>query len=168
VPTGDPAKTVRDLKGYRIFFGTADCAEKYDAALEMLRTEGVPIPEKIETSAACSEGAIRILELGAKVRGAAMISSYAKPLLEGCGTVKKGELRVVGETKPVPFVTAFVSNALPAKEQRRIAKALLAVGSQPELCVALETVLGFVAIEDQPAAAKKKASPKRGRSDASG
>ena len=97
----------------------------------LLRAAGVTPPEKIETSAACSDGACRILELGADQRGAAVISSYAKPLLEGCGTVKKGELRAIGETQPVPFITAFVSSRLPKRQQRRITKALLDVGSQP-------------------------------------
>jgi len=38
---------------------------------------------------------------------ATVISSYAQPLLEGCGTIKKGDLRVIGETDPMPFVVAF-------------------------------------------------------------
>ena len=79
--------------------------------------------------------------MAAGVRAAAVISSYAKPLLEGCGTVKKGDLRVIGETKPIPFITAFVADALPAAERDRVSQALLAAGTKPELCKALETLL---------------------------
>ena len=122
VPAGDPAKQVSDLSGYRIFFGTPECDEKYAAAIELLRSSGVAVPDKIETSAACSDGACKTLELGAGVRSAAVISSYAKPLLEGCGTVKKGDLRVIGETKPVPFITAFVADGLPAAERDRVSQ----------------------------------------------
>jgi ABC-type phosphate/phosphonate transport system substrate-binding protein len=156
VPAADPATKVGDLSGYRIFFGTSECDEKYAAAIALLRSAGVPVPEKPETSAACSDGACKTLDLGAGVRAAAVISSYAKPLLEGCGTVKKGDLRVIGETKPVPFITAFVSDALPGAERDRLSDALLAAGTKPDLCSALETLLGFVPIAAQDAQAVKK------------
>ena len=114
VPTADPAKSVADLKGYHLIFGPEECDEKYKAAMALLQENGVSIPAKIETSPACSDGACQILDevkKDANAHGAAVISSYAKPLLEGCGTVEKGSLRVVGETAPVPFVEAFVNQA---------------------------------------------------------
>jgi ABC-type phosphate/phosphonate transport system substrate-binding protein len=156
VPAGDPAKQVSDLSGYRVFFGTPECHEKYAAAIELLRSSGVAVPDKIETSAACSDGACKTLELGTGVRSAAVISSYARPLLEGCGTVKKGDLRVIGETKPVPFITAFVADRLPAAERDRVSQTLLAAGTEPELCAALETLLGFVPVGDSDEQTVKK------------
>lgn len=150
VPAKDPAKSVADLKGYQIIFGPEESDEKHAAALALLKKHGVPVPDKIETRSACDEGATLILEAGADHRGAAVISSYAKPLLEGCGTVKKGDLRVIGETAPVAFVAAFVSETLEPELQASIQKELLGVFSEPLLCVALETKYGFV----QPA--KKK------------
>lgn len=156
VPAADPAKKVGDLAGYRIFFGAPECDEKYVAAFDLLRSQGVPVPDKIETSAACSDGACKSLELGAGVRSAAVISSYAKPLLEGCGTVKKGALRVVGETKPVPFITAFASETLPADQRDRLANLLLLAGTKPEVCAALETLLGFVPADTAEETAGKK------------
>ena len=112
VPSDDPAKTVADLKGYRIIFGPEECDEKHAAALKLLTTHGIAPPSELETSAACSDGATMILELRPKVHAAAVISSYAKPLLEGCGTINKGDLRVVGETDPVPFIGAFALGSL--------------------------------------------------------
>jgi ABC-type phosphate/phosphonate transport system substrate-binding protein len=144
VAADDPAQQLSDLEGYRIFFGPDDCDEKHLAAIECLRAANVTIPERPEISTACSDGACKILELGASVRSAAVISSYAKPLLEGCGTIEKGDLRSIGETAPVPFITAFASSSLPAAERKRIADALLLLGTQPELCTSLETLLGFV------------------------
>ena len=149
VPAKDPAKTVADLKNYRIIFGPAECEEKHAAALELLAKNGVTVPAEVETCAACSDGATTILEAGSQVRAATVISSYAAPLLEGCGTIKKGDLRVVGTTKAVPFVTAFVSEKLSSDEQTAIEKALLAVVEEPVLLLALETKSGFVA---EPAA----------------
>ena len=158
VPAKDPAKTVADLKGYQIIFGTEESDEKHAAALALLKKHGVPAPEKIETRSACDEGATLILEAGPDHRGAAVISSYAKPLLEGCGTVQKGDLRVIGETAPVPFVAAFVSDALEQSLQESIQKELLGIFSEPLLCVALETKFGFVepAKKKVATAAKKK------------
>ena len=138
------ARQVSDLRGYRIFFGAPECAEKHDAALALLKSAGIQLPDKFETTAQCSEGATRVIGLGAGVRAAAVISSYARPLLEGCGTVKKGELRMIGETKPVPFVVAFLNDSLSAALRRQLTEALLAVGDDPALCAALETLIGFV------------------------
>jgi len=145
VPSKDPARDVADLKNYRIIFGPSECDEKHAAALELLTRNGVSAPAPIETCEACSDGATKILELGADVRAATVISSYAAPLLEGCGTIKKGDLRVVGTTKPVPFVTAFVSEKLPEDDRDAIRKALLGVADEPALLLALESKTGFVA-----------------------
>ena len=88
----DPAEKVDDLAGYRILFGPADCEEKHAAVMELLEEAGIELPETIETSKACSDGACQIIEWGPDAKGAAVISSYARPLLEGCGTIEKGRL----------------------------------------------------------------------------
>jgi ABC-type phosphate/phosphonate transport system substrate-binding protein len=149
VPTNDPAQSVSDLAGYRIVFGPEECDEKHAAVFTLLKQNGVKLPEKIETSAACSDGACLVLDEYKKdhaSRGAAVISSYAKPLLEGCGTVEKGSLRVVGQTAEVPFVEAFVSDRLPQPERDALAKAVLKATTDPFLRIALETRDGFVAM----------------------
>ena len=66
-------------------------------------------------------------------------------MLEGCGTINKGDLRVVGETDPVPFVVAFVNTA--TVSDNRVAEALLKMKSMPDLMTALETKGGFVKFE---------------------
>lgn len=144
VPSKAPAKSAADLKQYRIIFGPVECAEKHAAALAVLKAAGVPAPSKLETSDSCSDGATLILELPEGEYGAAVISSYAKPLLEGCGTVKKGDLRVVAETAEVPFIAAFSTENLPVALNEKLTAALLAVGGDADLCLALETQQGFV------------------------
>jgi len=156
VPADDPAKSVADLKGYRIIFGPAECDEKHAAALALLKKHGVTPPAELETSAACSDGATMILELRPKVHAAAVISSYAKLLLEGCGTINKGDLRVVGETEPVPFVGAFAVGSLSVAQQANIREALVKASINPELLLALETKSGFVPLEKEIAQAGKK------------
>jgi ABC-type phosphate/phosphonate transport system substrate-binding protein len=161
VPTDDPAKKVSDLAGYHLVFGPPECDEKYAAAMSLLSENGVAVPDKVETSPACSDGACLVLDDFKKDQakhGAAVISSYAKPLLEGCGTVEKGALRVVGETAAVPFVEAFVNSQVPADQRERLAKAVLKSTEDPLLRIALETRSGFIALKDDgsPVADAKK------------
>jgi ABC-type phosphate/phosphonate transport system substrate-binding protein len=152
VPADDPAKTLSDLKSHKILFGPIESDEKHAAALAVLAKAGVPAPaeDKLEVREACSEGACDILDEGPGA--AAVISSYAKPLLEGCGTIDRGALKVVGRTADVPFITAFVSDSVDGETARGIRAALLAVGKNDRLCIALETQRGFVAY---PAEKKK-------------
>lgn len=155
VAKGDSAKSVEDLKGYAIIFGPAEADEKHGAAMALLKDLGVSVPAKPETCVACSDGATKVLDLhkeGKKV--ATVISSYAQPLLEGCGTIQKGDLRVVGETDAVPFVAAFVTGSLSGTERDAVKTALLEVGKDRDLCTALETKAGFVSTDE--AGAKKK------------
>ena len=154
----DSAKTVGDLKGYRVLFGPADCDEKSTAPMALLRNAGVEVAKQPETAESCSIAATKLFELPADVQAAAVISSYAEPLLAGCGAIKQGDLRIVGESAPVPFITAFVKGTLPAGDRAAIREALLKVGEQADLLIALETAAGFVPYEAAPkvAAAKKK------------
>ena len=162
VRSADKAQTVSDLKGYRILFGNAECDEKFAAARTMLEKFAVDVPaaEDSETFASCSDGATKIIEWGDSQKAAAVISSYAAPLLEGCGTVQKGDLRVVGETAPVPFVVAFATEHADAKLQKQMQAALLDMANNPELLEAIETLVGFVPLdEDYPQATPVTATP---------
>lgn len=148
VAAADKAVTASDLKEYTIYFGIADAEEKHGAALKLLKDLEVSVPAKPLTCPTCTDGATKVIELaksGEKV--AAVISSYAQPLLEGCGTIKKGELRVIGETDPVPFIAVFATGNLSTGEQTAVKAALLAVGSSKDLCAALETKSGFIEAE---------------------
>ncbi|MDA8746561.1 phosphate/phosphite/phosphonate ABC transporter substrate-binding protein, partial [Rubripirellula amarantea] len=151
VRSSDAAQKVEDLSGYRILYGPPECDEKFAAPRDLLADAGIDVvaAAQAETSAACSDGACKIIEWGDSQNAAAVISSYAAPLLEGCGTINKGDLRVVGETKPVPFVTAFVNSELPEGDQQAVREALLAVMDHPELMLALETLKGFVPLTEE-------------------
>jgi ABC-type phosphate/phosphonate transport system substrate-binding protein len=154
VPAKDPAISIADLKGYRIILGAEDCDEKNLAAQNLMVEMGLPKLKKPERCSACSDGATRILALFKEgTKSATVISSYAKPLLEGCGTIKKGDLRVIGETDPVPFVAAFVNDKLPQSTKDMLQAALFDVGHDPKLCKSLETKAGFVAPGQSGAAA---------------
>lgn len=148
----DAALTASDLKGYKVLFGGPSAVEKHAAPLALFKDLGVDVPAKPDTCPTCTDGAKLVVDAGKKgEKIAAVISSYAKPLLEGCGTVQKGDLRVIGETDPVPFIVAFVNEKLPEATRTEIQKLLLGVGKDKDLLTALETKNGFV---DLPA--KKK------------
>ncbi len=143
VRSGDSAKSVADLKGYRILFGPADCDEKSKAAVALLKKNGITIPEKLEVAASCSEAAVTMVELPAETKVAAVVSSYATPLLEGCGKVKKGELRIIGETEPVEFITLFAADSLSGDRLKKVKTAIDEVGLDANLLIKLETASGF-------------------------
>lgn len=147
VRTPDAAQKVTDLKGYRVFFGPEDCDEKCAVVIEMLKEAKLPVPTERETYPSCSNAASKLMELKADEKAVAVISSYAEPLLAGCGAVKKGDLRVIARSKPIPFITAFADGTLSTAEQESIKTALLAVAEEVELLEALETEAGFVPFE---------------------
>ena len=153
----DPAKSVGDLADYTIIFGPSEAEEKHSAAIQLLEAAGVQIPlERQKIDDACSDGACKVIDLGPKAKTAAVISSYAQPLLEGCGTIKKGDLRVVGQTTPVPFVTVFFADSLAATVKVELAKGLADAALQLQVLQALESLAGFIPMPGAPKLVKKK------------
>lgn len=158
----DPAETVADLQGYTIIFGPAEAEEKHDAALELLHQSGIDIPKanrKIDL--ACSDGACKVIDMGPKSKTAAVISSYAQPLLEGCGTIKKGDLKVVAKTDRVPFVTAFVADSLGTDQRKKIEASLSSIALEPTVLEALESLVGFLPVDTPPKQASTSTAKKK-------
>ncbi len=153
----DAAKRLADLKGYTVLFGPPDCDEKFKAAGAALLKAGIELPAKIETRPGCSDSVVEMLEHPERPI-AAVISSYAAALLEGCGTIEKGSIRVIGETEPVPFVTVFFTARIDEDRSREICRALASIRDQSDLMTAMETSVGFVAMPDEKKAAGEPAS----------
>lgn len=160
----DPAKTVADLKGHRIVLGPADCDEKHAAARAVFAAHGVDLPPDCPTAGSCTKGAAAVIEAAAQggPPTATVISSYAQPLLEGCGTVKKGDLRVIGETAEVPFITVFVAGEVEPGDRIPIVAALLETKTLPLLQMAIESQGGFQRIVEDPDD-EPRAEPAAGR-----
>ncbi len=151
----NPAASLLDLENYQILFGPSDCDEK-DAAPKRKLAE-LEVEFKLgEVCASCSIGAKKLTELDAKGKFATVISSYAGPLLEGCGTIKKGDLKVIGESDSVPFVSAFVDGSVSPEVRRSITSALLSMNESPDMLKAMETKLGFLPYEVAESAQEKK------------
>jgi len=137
----DKATAIPELGDYRILFGPEDAVEKQAAAVASLEAFDLAVPEPAAVSPGCTTAAIAVVENDAD---AAVISSYAMPLLEGCGTIAKGELKIVGRTDPVPFVGVFASDRVDAACEKALAAALAGVAQDAELLAALESRDGFV------------------------
>lgn len=144
VRTDDSAQKLDSLIGYEILFGPTEAEEKAGAAEAALAAAGVETKGERKRYGACSEAATAMLKMPKDTAVAAVISSYAEPLLKGCGSIREGELRVVGRTKDVPFVTAFVNEELPAELSEKIQIALLVAGTEPKFRESMETLAGFV------------------------
>lgn len=138
----DPAATLLDIEGYSILWGPEDCEEKSAAPKATLKELELETKDG-NVCSSCSVAAKQLMADGVSKKEVAVISSYAAPLLEGCGTIKKGDLRIVGESDEVPFVSVFVDAKLPQKERATIADALTSMKSQAML-QAMETKSGFV------------------------
>ena len=152
----DPAKSIEDLKGYKILFGPKWATEKNTAAIETLKAKNVSVPKQIQTIPSCSGGAVAVVE---KEADAAVISSYALALLEGCNTIDKGELRVVGRTSGVPFVTVFATDTVTGETEEAITRALLRVKDNKTLLTKMESKAGFIKAQTQAVETKAGNAP---------
>ncbi len=139
----DPARSVADLIGRRILFGPEESVEKHAAAFAALDVFGLPIPAAPSVDSSCSTAAVAVVEHEAD---AAVVSGYAMPLLQGCGTIDQGALRVVGKTSAVPFIGVFSTGRLSAERERAFQSALQKAGTDRELLEALESRDGFVRV----------------------
>ncbi len=142
VRTKNAAASVIDLEGAEVFFGPEDCDEKWKAPRALLVDLGIKASNKSSVQPSCSVAAKKLVDFSDDTNVAAVISSYATPLLEGCGTIQKGDLRIIGETNEIPFITAFVDETLPESTRDQLRNALLAVKG-PDLLKALESTQGF-------------------------
>lgn len=157
VRSEDTAKELKDINGRKIFFGLSSADKKLDAAVETLRAAGVRLPDKLDTRSAYSDAALDMLDSSATPPPVAVIPSYALPLLEGCGSVKPGNLRVIGTSRAVPFITLFVSDNIATAKEEGVRKALLDIKNDAQLLKAMESRDGFKPIV-KPAPAKPQAN----------
>lgn len=148
----DPARALKDLAGRRVLLGLAGADARHAAARAALAALALEPPPRLETRGPGNEAALDVLDSTASPPPVAVIPEYALPLLEGCGSVTPGDLKVLGRTAPAPFITVFVSTALSKDLAARVEKALLDVGKDARLLRALESKEGFKPLPAEPPA----------------
>jgi outer membrane protein assembly factor BamB/ABC-type phosphate/phosphonate transport system substrate-binding protein len=140
---GDPAKDLKAVSGRKVFVGLAEADEKRAVTLTVLRDADLKPPAELQSRPTASTAALDVLDSSASPPPVAVIPSYMLPMLEGCGSVKKGDLKVIGRTTPVPFITVFLSDSIAAETQAAICDKLLSVKGDPELLKQIESRDGF-------------------------
>lgn len=154
VRASDPAKDLSDLRGRTFLFGLPKTDGKYDAALAALKAAGVEPAADSALRSDFTQAALDVIDSSASPAPVAVIPAYGPVLLTGCGSVRKGELRVIGTTAPVPFITVFVSESVPAAKQQAVLNSLLAVAKDAKLLELLESREGFKPLSRSSAAAQ--------------
>lgn len=149
VRSDDPAHKLADLRDRKILLGPSYAEERHAAALRALSNDWIFISsDDVTTAETCGEAALAVLE---GKTDATVLSSYCLPLLEARGAIKKGSLRVIGHTEPVPFITVFATSRLDAVARERLVAALVGVAQDAAVARALESPSGFVPLS-HPAA----------------
>lgn len=139
----DPARELKDAAGRTVLMGLPAEDDKQAAAVEALRAAATNPPVKLESRRAYTEAALEMLDSNASPAPVAVIPEYGLALLQGCGSVRPGSLRVIGKTRPVPFIAVFLSESIGTEKQARITRALLEVKRDAKLLKALESRDGF-------------------------
>lgn len=147
----DTVKELKDIGGRKVFFGLPEADEKHAAGLAVLEAVGLRTSATPEQRASYSDAALDVLDSQLSPPPVGVIPSYALRLLEGCGSFKPGNLKVIGMTPPVPFINAFVAESIPADKEQRIVQALLGIKKNAKLLKAMESRDGFKPIPMQEA-----------------
>ncbi|MCX8157359.1 MAG: PhnD/SsuA/transferrin family substrate-binding protein [Verrucomicrobiae bacterium] len=148
VPTADTAQDLADLENREVWLGPEEETERHAAALDALRGAGIKPGKVARILPSCTTTAQELLDHAGQPAAVGVLSSYALPLLEGCGNIPPRSLRVVGRTAPVPFITVFIHRELEPSLTEALGKALEAVAGDRKLCQRLESRDGFVPYED--------------------
>jgi outer membrane protein assembly factor BamB len=154
----DPAQTIGDLADHKIVFGPPAEEERHSWALTALSQAGItPVPP-LEVTPSCRDALQAVAQHKAD---AAVISSYARALVDGETAAGPGAFRVVSRTASQPFITAFVAGRMGPATEQVVADALLSVQAHPQLLEALRSKAGFVPLQDKPAPKEEPPAPAR-------
>ena len=148
----DSAKALKDLAGRKVLIGLPAADAQHAAALAALHSAKLDPAAASESREAGNKVALDVLDSTTSPPPVAVIPSYALRLLEGCGSITPGDLRIIGTTKAAPFITAFVSDNFAADKERKVVELLLGLKRDAKLLKAMESRDGFV-----PVSAPRKA-----------
>jgi len=148
----DPARQLGDLAGRTAYFGLAKADARHAAAHAALAAVKSDPPVACEDRSSASEAALDVVDSEASPPPVVVIPGYALRLLEGCGSIGKGDLRVIGRTAEIPFITVFLSASLAGEREQQIRRALLDLRNDRGLLKALESRDGFQALDGPPPA----------------
>ncbi len=154
----DPASDLKDLAGRTVYFGLAKADARHGAARAALNALSLQPPAVCEGRPSASEAALDVMDSTAMPLPAAVIPAYALRLLEGCGSIGKGDLKVIGRTAESPFITVFFNEPLTGESEQRVRRALFDLKNDAKLLKALESRDGFRPLRDADSSASAAAA----------
>jgi outer membrane protein assembly factor BamB len=158
----DPARELRDIAGRKVLLGLAEGDSKLAAAQAALRNAKLTPLAATESRSSGNEAALDVLDSSDSPLPVAVIPSFALPLLEGCGSIKPGDLRVIGKTEPVAFITVFMSDRIATEKREQLLKSLLGLKSDAKLLQEMESRDGFKVLKAAEPAKPQAGEMERG------
>jgi outer membrane protein assembly factor BamB len=143
----DAAKELKDIGGRKVLVALAEADAKHAATLTALRGADLKPPAEPQRRPPGTEAALDVLDSTASPPPVAVMPSYVLRLLEGCGSINKGDLKVIGSTSAVPFITVFLSDSMAADTQAAIRDSLLSIKNDPQLLKQMESRDGFKPVD---------------------
>ncbi len=144
VRNSDPAQSLRDLAGRTLVLAPGEDDESHAAVKALLARFDLTDKVKLRTGGAIDSGPVAVFDDEAD---AAATSDFMPPLLEGCGKVDPGSLRVIAHTDTRPFVQVFATARVSKHEQAKLNEALCGVARDVRLLHKLESLRGFVPVQ---------------------
>lgn len=148
VPAKDSVAELKDIDGRPLIFGLTDTEVNHAAVEAALHGASVAV-SKQEKHSVYTDAALDVLDSRATPPPVAVLPHYALRLMEGCGSITPGDLRVIGKTEPKPFITLFLAEQIPADKKQKIITTLLELKTNPALLQLLESRDGFKPIESE-------------------
>jgi outer membrane protein assembly factor BamB len=148
VPAKDSAADLKDISGRPLIVGLTDTEVNHAAVEAALRQAGAT-SSKQEKRSVYTDAALDVLDSRATPPPVAVLPHYALRLMEGCGSITPGDLRVIGKTEPKPFMTLFLAEEISAEKKQKIIRTLLELKTNPVLLQLLESRDGFKPIESE-------------------
>ena len=142
----DPAKSLADVIGRRIVIGPDEDREPSEVALATLRAVSGEQKFEYRQESSIDNAVFAVADGEADV---SIMPDYMPALMEGCGKIDKGSLRVIGKTEPVPFIAVYVSDAIDPEQEKAIRSVLADLTASPERRAELESKLGFIQVWPQ-------------------
>lgn len=147
----DPIASLVGLAGRTILVGLSGADTAQAAFAAALAKEALnPTPQILQRGSDAKVG-LDVLDSTATPPPVAVMPEYVLRLLEGCGSITPGSLKVIARTAPQPFVTAFTDPAMTPERVAGLREALL--GLDDALRQALESRDGFRPADPTAAAA---------------
>lgn len=145
VRTGGPVRQLADLKGHTVVLGPAEDEETHAAAQRLFTQHGLDRATTFNTADSLDAAAYAVADEEAD---AAVLPEFMPLLLEACGKIEPNAMRVIGRTRPVPFVGVFASDSVDGKLEQLLLGALWRVGDDAQLLAALESKRGFLGAQE--------------------